>query len=174
VDTDFLLIRRMKRGDEAAFDIFVHKYYESILTYCCYHCPDTSYAEDLTQEVFVRFFEKLSNYHYMGKTLNYMYTIAGNLCRDYYKKARDDLWDGASNEIGDMSDILELDGILDKITIEDALKKLPDELQEVIIFHYFRDLKLSEIAELLQVGLPLVKYRIQRARLLLKNLLKED
>lgn len=110
----------------------------------------------------------------MGKTLNYMYTIAGNLCRDYYKKARDDLWDGASNEIGDMSDILELDGILDKITIEDALKKLPDELQEVIIFHYFRDLKLSEIAELLQVGLPLVKYRIQRARLLLKNLLKED
>ena len=82
--------------------------------------------------------------------------------------------DGASNEIGDMSDILELDGILDKITIEDALKKLPDELQEVIIFHYFRDLKLSEIAELLQVGLPLVKYRIQRARLLLKNLLKED
>ena len=55
-----------------------------------------------------------------------------------------------------------------------ALKKLPDELQEVIIFHYFRDLKLSEIAELLQVGLPLVKYRIQRARLLLKNLLKED
>lgn len=57
MDTDFLLIRRMKRGDEAAFDIFVHKYYESILTYCCYHCPDTSYAEDLTQEVFVRFFE---------------------------------------------------------------------------------------------------------------------
>lgn len=39
MDTDFLLIRRMKRGDEAAFDIFVHKYYESILTYCCYHCP---------------------------------------------------------------------------------------------------------------------------------------
>ena len=81
--------------------------------------------------------------------------------------------DGASNEIGDMSDILELDGILDKLQSK-MLEKLPDELQEVIIFHYFRDLKLSEIAELLQVGLPLVKYRIQRARLLLKNLLKED
>lgn len=174
MDVDFLLIRRMKRGDEAAFDIFVRKYYESILTYCYYHCPDTSYAEDFTQEVFVRFFEKLSDYRYIGKTQNYLYTIAGNLCRDYYKKARDDLWDGTSNEIENVSEIWETDGILDKIAIEYALKELPDELQEVVILYYFRNLKLSEIAEVLQIGLPLVKYRIQKARSLLKNLLKED
>lgn len=52
MDIDFLLLQRMKRGDENAFDVFVRKYYKEILNYCNYHCPDTSTAEDLTQEIF--------------------------------------------------------------------------------------------------------------------------
>ena len=58
MDADFLLIKRMKQGDEAAFEVFVRKYYEEILNYCSYHCFDRTYAEDLTQETFVRFFAK--------------------------------------------------------------------------------------------------------------------
>ena len=41
MDTDFLLIRKMKQGDEDAFDRFVHKYYEEILSYCSRHYYDT-------------------------------------------------------------------------------------------------------------------------------------
>ena len=48
MDIDFLLLQRMKRGDENAFDVFVRKYYKEILNYCNYHCPDTSTAEDLS------------------------------------------------------------------------------------------------------------------------------
>lgn len=48
MDADFLLIRKMKQGDEAAFDVFVRKYYGEIFTYCSYHCPDRTYAEDIT------------------------------------------------------------------------------------------------------------------------------
>lgn len=66
MDSDFLLIRKMKQGEEAVFDVFVHKYYQEILAYCSYHCPDKGYAEDITQETFVRFFAKLSDYHYQG------------------------------------------------------------------------------------------------------------
>ena len=47
---DFLLIRKMKQGDDNAFDLFVHKYYQEILSYCYHHCFDQTYAEDLTQE----------------------------------------------------------------------------------------------------------------------------
>ena len=57
--SDFLLIRKMKQGDDTAFDIFVHRYYRKILIYCHYHCSCKAYAEDLTQETFVRF---LQNY----------------------------------------------------------------------------------------------------------------
>lgn len=69
--TDFLLIQKMKQGNEQAFNTFVRKYYNEILKYCSYHCYDTEYAEDLTQETFVNFFAKLSDYHYQGKTMNY-------------------------------------------------------------------------------------------------------
>ncbi len=67
MDFDLLLIQKMKRGNEKAFDVFVHKYYEEILKYCRYRCLDTSYAEDLTQETFLHFFEKLSDYRSIGK-----------------------------------------------------------------------------------------------------------
>ena len=43
--TDFLLIQKMKQGNEQAFDTFVRKYYNEILKYCSYHCFDTQYAE---------------------------------------------------------------------------------------------------------------------------------
>lgn len=68
VQNDFLLIRKMKQGDDDALDLFVHKYYQDILNYCHYHCSDKTYAEDLAQETFVHFFSKLSDYHYRGKT----------------------------------------------------------------------------------------------------------
>ena len=45
MDIDFLLLQRMKRGDENAFDVFVRKYYKEILNYCNYHCPDTSWEK---------------------------------------------------------------------------------------------------------------------------------
>lgn len=68
MDTDFLLIRKMKQGKDDACDLFVQKYYPDILTYCSHHCPDKGYAEDLAQETFLRFFANLSSYHYKGKT----------------------------------------------------------------------------------------------------------
>lgn len=52
----------MKQGDDNALDLFVRKYYQEILSYCHYHCSDKTYAEDLTQETFIRFFTKLPDY----------------------------------------------------------------------------------------------------------------
>ena len=174
MDIDFLLIQKMKRGDENAFDVFVHKYYNKILNYCVYHCMDKSYAEDLTQETFVRFFAKLSDYRYKGKTINYLYKIAGNLCKDYFKKAKDSVLD--EQEIEAQSNLLQTgtEKMLEKIAIQAALNELPDELREIVVLYYFQDLKLAEIADFLQIGLPLVKYRMKQARLRLEKLLKED
>ena len=56
MDLDFLLIRKMKQGDDEAFELFNHKYVSEILYYCKYHCADKGYADDLTHETFSRFF----------------------------------------------------------------------------------------------------------------------
>lgn len=174
MDIDFWLIQKMKHGDENAFNIFVHKYYKKILDYCVYHCMDKSYAEDLTQETFVRFFAKLSDYRYRGKTINYLYTIAGNLCKDYFKKAKDSMLDEQIIEIQSSLGTSGADEILDKLAIQAALTELPDELREIVVLYYFQGLKLAEIADVLHIGLPLVKYRMKQAKFKLEDLLKED
>lgn len=174
MDIDFWFIQKMKRGDEAAFDVFVRRYYEEILKYCSYHCVDASYAKDLTQETFLRFFEKLPDYRYMGKTKNYLYTIARNLCNDYYKTAKDCLFDAQSPEIQKSLQHSETADIVNKITIETALHQLPEELREVVILHYFQELKLREISDTLHISLPLVKYRIRQAKMQLEKLLREE
>ena len=174
MDADFLLIRKMRRGDETAFDLFVHKYYKDILNYCSYHCPDKEYAEDITQETFVRFFTKLSVYYYKGKTKNYLYTIACNLCKDYLKKRKDipaseiDLNKNAESEEH------QIEEVLNKLVVGQALKELSHELKEVVILYYFQELKIKEIAIILQIGIPLVKYRLKQARVQMGKLLRKE
>lgn len=171
--SDFLLIRKMKQGDDTAFDLFIHTYYQRILVYCHYHCFDQKYAEDLTQETFIRFFTKLSDYHFRGKTLNYLYTIAGNLCKDYLKKTKETPvkdTDLVKENLGEH----QMDHVLNKIFVEQALKQLPAELTEVVVLYYFQELKLTEISATLQIGLPLVKYRLKRAKQQLEELIRKE
>lgn len=171
--SDFLLIRKMKQGDDTAFDLFVRRYYQEILIYCHCHCFDKAYAEDLTQETFVRFFTKLSDYHYKGKTLNYLYTIAGNLCKDYFKQGKEIPME--ATELIDKENLEEdeIEDTLNRIFIRQALEQLPNELCEVLTLYYFQQLKLTEISEILQIGLPLAKYRLKQARRRLEELLRK-
>ncbi|MCM1154768.1 MAG: RNA polymerase sigma factor [Roseburia sp.] len=169
---DYLLVRRMQNGDEEAMELFVREYYPFILKYCYYHCPDRESAQDLTQETFTRFFTKLSAYRHRGKALNYLYTIAGNLCIDFMRKNRNGY--GVPFEMSPENETVgenETAGVEEKIIMEEALKKLPDELREVVILHYFQELSLKETAAVLQIGLPLAKYRIAKAREKLRGML---
>ena len=57
-----------------------------------------------------------------------------------------------------------LDNVLNRVMVEDAIERLPEELREVVILYYFQGLKLIEIAGVLKIGLPLAKYRLGQAR----------
>ena len=62
-----------------------------------------------------------------------------------------------------------------RVDVHRALEQLPPELLEVTILYFFQEPKQKEIARILDIGLPLVKYRIRRAKELLEQLLgKED
>ena len=74
--TDSLLVHLARAGDEDACEKLVKKYYSSIYQYCLLHIYDPYEAEDLTQEVFTRFFSNLYRYKEYEKVKNYLYTIA--------------------------------------------------------------------------------------------------
>ena len=126
MDTDFLLIHRMKSGDDAAIETFVRKHYPVILRYCHLHLSDKSYAEDATQEVFARFFRTLNQYQHYGKAQNYLYVIAANICRDFYRKPDEVSIDELPEE-----PILEMEPLDLRFDVHSALEKLPPELREI-------------------------------------------
>lgn len=169
MDADFLLIHRMRNGDDQAIELFVRKYYPSILRYCNLHIKDRWLAEDMTQEVFARFFRTLREYQHYGKAQNYLYVIAANVCRDYYRKRSEIPMDELPEE--PVCEMAPLDLRLD---VHLALKKLPPELREVTILFFFQEVKQKEIAKILGIGLPLVKYRIKRAKELLSGYLGKE
>ena len=171
--TDFLLVHRARAGDEEACEKLVKKYYPDIYQYCLLHIYDSYEAEDLTQEVFTRFFSSLYRYKEYGKVKNYLYTIAGNTVKNYYKKKKDipseelPEYEGSSNN--------SVDDIGGRLAIEQAVRKLPEEIRETAVLYFFQELKQREIAELLHIKLSLVKYRIGRAKeLLIKDLEVEN
>lgn len=173
MDTDFLMIRRMKQGDEAAFDAFVRRYYGDMLKYCSFHSRDQRVAEDLTQETFVRFFAKLSEYRHQGKTKNYLYTIAANLCCNQWKK-QEPLPTEAEQLAAALTLADQEEAATTHLLLEWALGQLPPEQREVVVLHYYQGLKLREIAEILEIGLPLVKYRLRQAKLRLSELIGKE
>lgn len=177
---DFLLILQMKQGNDGAFDKFVRKYYTEILRYCRYHCLDFIEAEDLTQETFLRFFKNLQSYQHIGKAKNYLYVIAGNLCKNYARKwkaesvEQEALERASASESNSAFDSASDGGMgqwENRLYVEQALNQLPLELREIIILIYFQECRLSEVADILQIGLPLVKYRHKRAKEELKRLM---
>ena len=102
---------------------------------------------------FEHFFRSFRSYHHVGKTANYLYVIARNLCRDSYKKKRDIVMEALPDKGENPIAVIE-----NKIDIEESIKKLPED---------FQDLKLKEVADIIGIGLPLVKYRIGKAKELL-------
>lgn len=174
MDEDFLLIRRMRKGEEEALEAFVRKYYPAILRYCSYRVLDAGDAEDIVQETFEKFFRSLPLYRHYGKACNYLYVIAGNLCRDFGRKAaRAEVLGFSEERLLDEKEN-PIDEAISRFDLERALAELPEEQREVIALHYFQDLKLKEIAKILGIGLPRVKYRIKRAKERLMVLLEKE
>lgn len=170
MDGDVVLLHRVRSGDEDAIEEFVRKFYPAVLHYCCLHAPGRETAEDITQETFARFFRTLPQYRHYGKVANYLYVIAGNLCRDVYRHpAECSLEDMPEEPQGSGTEGSDL-----RLDVRRALLALPPELREISILFFYQELKQREIAAVLGIGLPLVKYRIRRARELLREMLREE
>ena len=61
-----------------------------------------------------------------------------------------------------------------RIDIERALEQLPEEIKEIVILFFFQGLKQKEIADLLNIKLSLVKYRVSKAKELLAKQLEVE
>lgn len=176
MNADIRFIEKLKEGDKDTIDAFVHQYYPAVLNYCRYHTWNTAFAEDLTQDVFFNFFQSISSYRHEGKLLHYLYVIARNLCMSRYRgdsSVRNIEEESVQNLISGKGEG-DVEGVSQRLDVEQAVRKLSHELREVVILYYFQGLKQREIAKLCGIGLPLVKYRLKQAKKKLRILLGEE
>lgn len=172
---DWMIINKIKMGDPDAWDILVHKYYDSVYFYCVRRCyGDCDIASDLTQDIFLKLVESLPRYRFIGKFQNYLYTMAVNTCNNYLKKRHIEQIELTDNFTTDLDTSL-IDEILHderKETVQKALDLLPEIQREVVILRYYHDLKIEYIADEIII---LKKGRIENTgtiRYLLKDINK--
>ena len=144
--------------------IDLHSQYDKIYRFCYIRVGNRETAEDITQETFLRFLEK-PQYHNQNKDLQYLYTIARNLCTDFYRKKRteqlpDDLPDISCNE----------ETILENVALSTALEKLSAEDREIILLRYVNEEPIGVISRLYNRSRFALNRRIKK---ILENLRKE-
>lgn len=141
--------------------------YDKIYRYCYFKTHSRETAEDITQEAFLRFLESRS-YTDRGSALQYLYTIARNLCTDEYRRAKPCLLDEES--LGSYSDA----EMLMRSSLKDALDKMDEEDRELMLLRYVNELPVKVIAGLYGISRFALHRRLSKAVKDLKDKLGEE
>ena len=123
--------------------------YDRIFKYLYFHLRDRHAAEDLTQETFLRFLGSRT-YQDENRQLQYLYTIARNLCRQYY---RDRTITYSLEEEADIPDPENFEEpLLERILLGSALEKLSAEEKELLFLRYVNDVPVPVIGGLYRIS----------------------
>lgn len=150
IGNELELVRYSQEGDQHAFARLYDAYMERIYRYIYFRVADDEIAEDITSQVFLKAWEKLSSYH-PGQSpfIGWLYRIAHNAVIDNYrtKKIVIALEDAAPAEISQEDRVEEkLDRQIKLEQLREALQELTEEQQQVLILKFISGLSTAEIA----------------------------
>lgn len=182
---DLKLIRRCKRGEEAAFAELLARYRSAIYGLCFRMTRRAEDARDLAQEVFIKVFSLLDRYDETYAFSSWIFRIATNHCIDHLRRNRLRFLslDGYTDSEGDEIELQiphkgpEPDRILENREamerLEEVVGDLPPHYKAIILLRHDQELSYEEIATILDLPLGTVKARIHRARNLVVKMLRE-
>lgn len=156
----------------------MEQYGDNIMQLAFTYVKQNQIAEDITQEVFIKCYEKIGEFRNESSYKTWLYRITVNKCKDVLKSygyRNLKFFEGITEKLRFTEKTPEVEIIQNEesLFISHSVLKLPIKYREVIILYYFEDLTLQEISELLELNISTVKTRLHRARHLLKQLLKE-
>jgi RNA polymerase sigma-70 factor (ECF subfamily) len=174
---DQILVWQCKRGDKAAICRVYEKYEEDLLTIAAHLLGDAAGAEDVLQDVFLRFVESLDTFHLTGSLKAYLSTCVVNRCRDRFRQAgrnrtvpMENAEHAASAEKTPVQTAI---GREELQRISNAMAELPDSQREAVVLHLTGDMKFGAIAALQDVPVKTVlsryRYGLDKLRSLLNG-----
>ena len=163
----------------------MNQYGDYIVRLCYLYLKNWHLAEDASQEVFIKVYRYLEDFREDANEKTWISRIAINVCKNYrrtswFRKVQIGL------QTEDEANILEdkvyqkeksiEEELVNRIESSELLKgvmSLPIKYREVILLHYYQELKISEIAEILHISEGAVKMRLSRGRNKMGNMLME-
>jgi RNA polymerase sigma-70 factor (ECF subfamily) len=182
VDQDRSLVARAQAGDLRAFETLVERHRRRIYSLAYRMTCTHEDADDVLQETFVRAYCNLRRFDLERPFANWLYTIAANLCLDRRRRAKREqrvAWDAVEGSRLEL-ETSETPGP-DRVTengelreqIEDAISRLPDRQREALVLFEVEDLKITQVAELMECSEGAVKSTLHRARRRLRDELRD-
>ena len=163
---DPAVLRKAQKGDERAFAIIVRMYETPVYNYVLRLTSDKVFAEDLTQEVFLRVFQGLPRFSLRCKFTTWLFQVTKNRVLDELRaKERRPI---SSVNLDDIPPLEVVDAPVERVETIDALwraiEALPVDLKMALLLRDVVGLSYNEIADSLEITLATVKWRIFKAR----------
>jgi RNA polymerase sigma factor (sigma-70 family) len=181
-EDDRTIVERVLGGDKLAFGELVERYRVGALTFAWRLLAGPN-AEDAVQEAFLAAFLKLERLRDHDRFRAWLFGIVANVCHSRLRLLREGYFHdvlGGQRVVGFRLEDLEpsAEAVFETrelhSLISDAIEALPEEQREAVRLHYFRGLKLSEIAMLTGSPVGTLKARLHHARGRLRDSLMSD
>ena len=145
----------------------IEEQYDHIYRYCYFKLHHAQTAEDITQETFLRYWER---YHPMpdGLAVRYLYTIAKNLCTDEYRRQTSIPLDEVISEPSNETNLSE------QLCVRAALSRLSIQEQELLLLRYVNEVPIGTIAKLLGISRFAVYRKLKSASTRFETALKQE
>jgi len=152
------LVKCISSGDKHALMVLYNKYYTRLVWFARTFIFDTHHAEDIVQDIFLRFIEEPNKFDTSLKFSTWIYTITANRCRNEIrnKKTRESL----SSEIYQPL-TTEINSTYDKQKITELLRNFIPQLKEkekvLFVLRFEHHLPIKEIAQVTSIPEGTVK-----------------
>jgi len=176
-EIDVSLVCACQCGDKEAF-LEIYKVCRDPMYRLAYRfTKDAESAQDLTQEIFIKVFEKLNSFRCESAFSTWLYRLATNLCLNYQREAKP-MAENIDEMEGELVDLTANPaGTLERKELsqhlEEAIAALPDNLRVVFILVAVEDTSYAEAANILGLKVEAVRMRMSRARQKLKEHLQD-
>lgn len=174
--TDQALVRRVQKGDKAAFDLLVLKYQHKLAKLVSRYIRDHAEVLDVTQEAFIKAYRALPKFRGDSAFYTWLYRIAINTAKNHLvaqgrRPPGSDI-DSADAEQYDGDSMLKEQSTPENLAIRDeveaavvrCIEALPDDLRSAITLRELEGMSYEEIAEAMDCPIGTVRSRIFRAR----------
>ncbi|MEJ7562417.1 MAG: sigma-70 family RNA polymerase sigma factor [Ilumatobacteraceae bacterium] len=175
---DQALVTAAQGGDRRALDELLRRHIDRIHSVCARIVGGTRDADDATQNAMISIVRSLDRFDGRAAFSTWAYRIATNAALDELRRRKRrpnlqlvDEESGGTLEPTDPLSHRQVDAIVDRMAIDDALASLPADFRAAVVLCDVSGLGYAEIADVLAVPLGTVKSRIARGRAILVEML---